>query len=140
MRTVYTTENIRIEGINVLGIEQMTPASREWVSKARKVLLNTCTIPEKITAQMLRRFDDRPTRQAYFQIRGRSYFLDFFFPERMVAVEIDGSIHKLKKMHDRQRDADFRSIGIRTIRIKNKDVMSGKLYEKLFNGLYKKIR
>lgn len=137
MRRVYSSEHIRIDGVEVLGIDQLSPAMRTWVTANRRRLLRTVTLPEKITAQMLMRFDDRPVRQAFFMIRRRCYFLDFFFPERMVAVEIDGSVHKLKKKHDRRRDADFRSIGIRTIRISNKDVMSGKLYEKIFNGLYK---
>lgn len=138
MRKIYTTENIRIEGVEVLGIDKLSVNTRLWVAANRRRLLQTVTLPEKVTAQMLTRFDDRPVRQAFFMIRKRCYFLDFFFPERMVAVEIDGSVHRFKKAHDRQRDADFRSIGIRTIRISNKDVMSGKLYEKLFKGLYKK--
>ena len=138
MRTVYTTENIRIEGVEVLGIERLSPRTRQWVVANRRRLIQTVTIPERVTAEMLRRFDDRPVRQAFFMIRKRCYFLDFFFPERMVAVEIDGSSHKTQKEHDRRRDADFRSIGIRTIRIKNKDVMDGRLYEKLFNGIYKR--
>lgn len=138
MRTIFTTENVQVEGVEVLGVEKLSASMRQWVAANRRRLLQTVTLPEKITAQMLARFDDRPVRQAFFMIRKRCYFLDFFFPERMVAVEIDGSVHRLKKAHDRQRDADFRSIGIRTIRISNKDVMSGKLYEKLFKGLYKK--
>lgn len=137
MRKIYTTENIRIEGVEVLGTDRLSTTTRQWIAANKRRLLQTATLPEKVTAQMLTRFDDRPVRQAFFMIRKRCYFLDFFFPERMVAVEIDGSVHKFKKAHDRQRDADFRSIGIRTIRISNKDVMSGKLYEKLFKGLYK---
>ena len=137
MRTIYSTENIRLDGVEVLGIDKLSACAYNWIVATRNRLLKTVTLPEKVTAQMLARFEDRPIRQAYFKLRGRSYFLDFFFPERMVAVEIDGSVHRLKKAHDKQRDADFRSIGIRTIRIKNKDVMSGKLYEKLFKGLYK---
>lgn len=137
MRVVYSTEKIRIEGVEVLGIERLSAKTRNWVIQNRKKLLQTVTLPERVTAQMLSRFDDRPIRQAFFMIRKRCYFLDFFFPERMVAVEIDGSVHRLKKEHDKRRDADFRSIGIRTIRIKNKDVMDGKLYEKIFKGLYK---
>ena len=137
MRKIYTTEKIRIEGVDVLGIDKLSEQTRLWVISNRRRLLRNVTLPERVTAQMLARFDDRPVRQAFFMIRKRCYFLDFFFPERMVAVEIDGSVHKLKKAHDRQRDADFRSIGIRTIRISNKDVMDGKLYDKLFKGLYK---
>ena len=137
MRKIYTTENIRIEGVEVLGTDRLSTTTRQWIAANKRRLLQTATLPEKVTAQMLTRFDDRPVRQAFFMIRKRCYFLDFFFPERMVAVEIDGSVHRLKKAHDKQRDADFRSIGIRTIRISNKDVMEGKLYEKLFKGLYK---
>jgi len=137
MRKIYTTENIRLDGVEVLGIESLAPAARKWVTETRRTLLRRVTLPEKVTARMLAQFDDKPVRQAYFKIRGRSYFLDFFFPERMIAVEIDGSVHRLKKDHDRRRDADFRSIGVRTIRIKNSDVMCGKLYEKLFKGIYR---
>lgn len=57
----------------------------------------------------------------------------------MLAIEIDGSSHNEKKEHDRRRDADFRSIGIRTIRIKNKDVTNGKLIDVLNKKIFKKI-
>ena len=137
MRTIYTTERIVIEGVQVLGIDKLSPLKRQWVVENRKRLMRTATLPEGVSASMFAHFDDKPVRQAYFMIRGRSYFLDFFFPAKMLAVEIDGSVHKFKKEHDRRRDADFRSIGIRTIRIKNKDVMAGKLYEKLFMRVYK---
>lgn len=137
MRTVFTTERIRIDGVEVLGIDKLSPSTYKWIRENRERLLRSTTLPEKIAAQMLSSFGDSPVRQAFFMIRKRCYFLDFFFPKRMVAVEIDGSVHKLKKAHDRQRDADFRSIGIRTIRISNKDVMSGKLYDKIFKRLYR---
>lgn len=137
MRVIYTSENIKIDGIEVRGIHLLPPKTQTWIASQRKLLKASATLPENITANMLARFDDKPVRQAFFLIRKRCYFLDFFFPMRMIAVEIDGSVHRFKKEHDRRRDADFRSIGIRTIRIGNKDVMSGKLYEKLFKGLYK---
>ena len=137
MRTIYTTEHIRIDGVEVLGIDKLSEPMRRWVMENRRHLLRKVTTPEKITARMFAKFDDKPVRQAFFMIRKRCYFLDFFFPERMIAVEIDGSIHRLKREHDKRRDADFRSIGIRTIRIKNKDVMSGNLYDKLFKGIYR---
>lgn len=137
MRTIYSTERIRIDGVEVLGIDKLSEKMRRWVVVNRMRLIRTATLPEKITARMLSKADDRLVRQAFFMIRKRCYFLDFFFPERMLAVEIDGSVHKTRRERDKQRDADFRSIGIRTIRIKNKDVMSGNLYDKLFKRLYK---
>lgn len=137
MRTIYSTERLSIPGVLVLGIDRLSPIKRKWVTENRKRLTLTSTLPESVSANMFSHFDDRPVRQAYFMIRGRSYFLDFFFPCRMLAVEIDGSVHRFRKEHDRRRDADFRSIGIRTIRIKNKDVMNGKLLDRLFARLYK---
>lgn len=137
MRRIYTTEKVAVSGVEVLPVEMLSPSSRQWVERRRKCLMMQATLPERIAARMLSRFDDRPVRQAFFMIRNRGYFLDFFFPKRMVAVEIDGSSHKSRKDTDRRRDADFRSIGIRTIRVKNSDVMEGKLYEKIFNKLYR---
>lgn len=137
MRTIYTTEDIKINGVEVLGIEKLPRNTYRWIMQRRRTLLRSATLPERIATKMFYAFHDRPVRQAYFLIRKRSYFLDFFFPERMVAVEIDGSVHKLRKEHDRRRDADFRSIGIRTVRISNKDVMQGRLYDVLMKKLYK---
>lgn len=137
MRTIYSTEKLSIDGVQVLGIDKLSAIKRQWVVENRRRLLTNCTLPENVSAKIFATFDDKPKRQVYFMIRGRSYFLDFFFPKRMLAVEIDGSVHKYNKEHDRRRDADFRSIGIRTVRIKNKDVMQGKLYEVLFKKLFK---
>lgn len=136
MRTVYSTEAFSADGVQVLGIDKLSPVKRAWVVSNRKRLLRRATTPERIARRMLSRIGRRVTAQAFFMIRGRSYFLDFFFPDAMTAVEIDGSIHKLTKEHDRKRDADFRSIGIRTIRVKNEDVMLGKLYDRVFTKMY----
>ena len=136
MRTIYTSvKGLRIDGVETVGIEKLAIADK--IRERQDVLRKRSTYPEKVSSSLMQLFDDRPLRQAYFRIRGRSYFLDFFFPLRMIAVEIDGSSHYGRKEYDRQRDADFRSIGIRTIRIKNKDVMNGKLFEKFYKRLYK---
>ena len=136
MRTIYSTEKISLAGITVLGLQKLTKTKREWVVETQKRLSAHPTLAEKVAARMLSRLMEKPVRQAFFMIRGRSYFLDFFFPSSMVAVEIDGSSHRFRKGTDRRRDADFRSVGIRTIRISNKDVLEGRLYEKLQNRLY----
>ena len=136
MRIIYTSvKGLRIDGVETVGIEKLAIADK--IRERQDVLRKRSTYPEKVSSSLMQLFDDRPLRQAYFRIRGRSYFLDFFFPLRMIAVEIDGSSHYGRKEYDRRRDADFRSIGIRTIRIKNKDVMNGKLFEKFYKRLYK---
>ncbi len=47
------------------------------------------------------------------------YILDFYCAEVRLAVEIDGQTHWSAEQarHDAQRDAYFRSIGIRTLRL-----------------------
>ena len=136
MRTIYTSvKGLRIDGVETVGIEKLAIADK--IRERQDVLRKRSTYPEKVSSSLMQLFDDRPLRQAYFRIRGRSYFLDFFFPLRMIAVEIDGSSHYGRKEYAREWDADFRSIGIRTIRIKNKDVMNGKLFEKFYKRLYK---
>ena len=132
MRTIYTSvKGLKIPDVEVRYID--TP----WIRERRLKLIHKTTVPERVSATIMKTFDDKPVRQAYFNIRKRSYFLDFFFPQRMLAIEIDGSSHTDRKAYDQRRDADFRSIGIRTIRVKNKDVMAGKFLEKLYNRIYK---
>lgn len=45
---------------------------------------------------------------------------DFYHPEALLVVEIDGGSHKPRKGRDRRRDSRFEVEGIRTIRIPNK--------------------
>ena len=139
MRSIYASVNIGIKGVNVRTVSELPPLKMEWVADTMRRLKGNPTYPERLASKILSRFDDKPIRQAFFMIRKRCYFLDFFFPERMLAIEIDGSSHNEKKEHDRRRDADFRSIGIRTIRIKNKDVTNGKLIDVLNKKIFKKI-
>lgn len=136
MRTILTSvKGLRIPNVEVLFTDYLNIG--QAIRQRQQELLSKSTVPENLSARLMDEFDEKPIRQAYFRIRGRSYFLDFFFKKRMLAIEIDGSSHNLRKETDRRRDADFRSIGIKTIRVKNKDVMSGKLYEKIFKRLYR---
>ena len=44
------------------------------------------------------------------------YFIDFYFPESRIALEIDGRQHRFRKKHDSIRDEFLTSKGIRVIR------------------------
>ena len=48
------------------------------------------------------------------------YFLDFYFPEKKINLEIDGNQHRLNDriISDRRRDEFLKSNGIRVFRIK----------------------
>lgn len=132
MKTIYTNiKGLKLEGVLVLSATILPRHTRLWIKETRERLLATATFPEALAAMLLEQLDERPIRQAFFRIRKRNYFVDFFFPRHLAVVEIDGSSHLTKKEHDRRRDSDFRSIGIRTIRIKNQHVTKGMLYEKL---------
>jgi len=52
------------------------------------------------------------------------YVLDFYCHSAMLAVEIDGDVHKERKDYDAFRDELLQSIGIKTIRFSVQDVMT----------------
>ena len=47
-----------------------------------------------------------------------NYFIDFYFPDEKIALEIDGSQHKYRKDHDILRDKRLSKVGIKVYRIK----------------------
>jgi very-short-patch-repair endonuclease len=51
------------------------------------------------------------------------YILDFYHPVLKLCVEVDGGIHKRQRGRDRRRDRRLAGEGIKTIRIKNADVL-----------------
>ena len=52
------------------------------------------------------------------------YILDFYCHEAMLAVEIDGDIHKYRKEYDNYRDEFMKNIGITTIRFSANEVIN----------------
>ncbi len=51
-----------------------------------------------------------------------NYIADFYCREKKLVIEIDGSSHDNKYTHDKVRDEYMESLGIRVIRITDKDV------------------
>ena len=52
------------------------------------------------------------------------YILDFYCHEKRLAIEIDGNIHNSQQEYDKYRDEFLNSIGIRTLRLRNEDVLN----------------
>lgn len=50
--------------------------------------------------------------------RGHHYVLDFALLESKTDVEIDGSSHRGRSNHDRERDVSLRALGWRVIRVR----------------------
>ena len=51
------------------------------------------------------------------------FTLDFFVPEAMVCIEVDGQGHELREEYDAWRDSELRKVGITTIRVSAASVL-----------------
>jgi very-short-patch-repair endonuclease len=63
-----------------------------------------------------------------------AYILDFYDPVNKLCVEVDGLVHKRQRGRDRRRDTRLATIGIRTIRFTNREVLTD------IDGVLAKIR
>jgi very-short-patch-repair endonuclease len=54
-----------------------------------------------------------------------NYILDFYCPEKRLAIELDGNVHGFgdKTIHDKERQAAIESCGIKVLRFYNTDVL-----------------
>ena len=84
-------------------------------------LRNNSTLSEVLLWQQLkgrqmRRFDFH--RQKPID----NYIVDFFCPELMLAIEIDGDSHDIKLEEDARRQRILESLGVRFLRFQDRDV------------------
>lgn len=103
-------------------------SKREWIETRRYEHQFSANKYEHILGAYLLSHNVKFIHQAPFVICGRIYFLDFFIPSLRVAIEVDGVAHSymVQKDRDLNRDKDFYSIGIKTIRVSNDEVKSSK--------------
>lgn len=99
----------------------------EWIEETTEELLKKRNKAELNAGAELQILIPNIEKQVFFRIHGRCYFLDYYYPAKRIAIEIDGGYHKERVKIDRQRDKDFSEIGIATIRISDKDVLNGNL-------------
>lgn len=101
----------------------------KWIDKTQKELVENRTIYEKIFKQyyLIKNKITFEIKKAIVTKGGKIYFLDFFLPEHNLAIEIDGEYHNTKEQtaKDKQRDKNLLEMGIKTIRITNKQVLKG---------------
>lgn len=103
-------------------------SKREWIETKRYEHQFNANKYDHLLGEYLIRHDVKFIHQAPFVICGRIYFLDFFIPSIRVALEVDGISHSYmyQKDKDMNRDSDFKSIGVKTIRISNDEVSSSR--------------
>ncbi|MDP1743693.1 MAG: endonuclease domain-containing protein [Candidatus Amesbacteria bacterium] len=86
----------------------------------RQYLRNNATNAEKTLWQELKNSKIGYKFRRQFSVTG--YILDFYCPEKRLAVELDGEIHKSKTKYDRYRDQYLEAMVIKTIRFTNNQV------------------
>jgi len=94
-----------------------------YIVELAKDLRNNMTVSEQKLWSVLRMklFDGYKFRCQHPLYR---YILDFYCHEKRLAIEIDGQVHNSQKEYDTYRDEFLKSLGIRTLRIKNEDVLN----------------
>ncbi len=106
-------------------------SKREWIETKRYELQYSANKYEHLLGAFLLSHDVKFIHQAPFVINGKIYFLDFFIPSLRIAIEVDGVSHSWydHPNKDSNRDMDFKTIGVKTIRISNDEVSSKKYLE-----------
>lgn len=94
----------------------------EWIAANKEVLTQKATTCERIVFNKLSKsLKNRVKKQTPFTINGNIYFADICIKCKKLIIEVDGGYHNIEsvKNKDNCRDADFASIGYKTLRIKN---------------------
>lgn len=104
----------------------------DWVVRKMAELRKGATKQELTVARWMYSERIKYVTQAPFRIftpemGSHCYFTDFYIPALGVIVEIDGSQHHTPEglAYDHNRDEAFERIGIKTIRIPNRQVSNG---------------
>lgn len=118
-----------IEYIGRLCVNQNT---KEWIEMTMYQLRDRANMYEREFAEYLIDKGIRFIHQAPFVFYGKKiYFADFYLPEHRLVVEIDGIYHNGDSQfcYDKERDANFQSIKIETMRISNQETKDSKTIE-----------
>lgn len=109
----------------------MPYSKREWIETTRYELQYNANRYEHAVGAYLLKQHINFIHQAPFVICGKIYFLDFFIPSLRTAIEVDGDYHYLMNQAEKDcnREKDFNTIGIKTIRISNSEAKSNKYLE-----------
>lgn len=116
-----------IEDYRVIGQFCNLPKSKkEWIEDTRESLKEKSNRYENLLGEYLINNKIKFIHQCPFVISGKIYFLDFYIPSKHIAIEVDGQYHGslYQEDYDSIRDYNFASIGIKTIRISNNEVLS----------------
>jgi very-short-patch-repair endonuclease len=96
--------------------------TRKTITRARK-LRKKMTIQEQLLWTRIRR---RQILGKHFRKQHPFgfYILDFYCNEAKLGIEVDGEIHQLREVYDKQRTEYLEACGINIIRFDNKEIES----------------
>lgn len=87
----------------------------------RRLLRNNSTEVERTLWKKLK------NKQSGFQFRRQfgigTYILDFYCPEKKLAVELDGGFHRKRKEYDEGRTEFLKSLNIKVMRFWNQEIV-----------------
>lgn len=98
--------------------------TRSWIESRMYELRESANIYEHIVGGLLIKNNIEFIHQSPFVFRPKKiYFTDFYLPKERIVIEVDGTYHSANDMleKDKERDYNFKSIGIKVIRIDNKE-------------------
>lgn len=110
----------------IANLAYISPSRRDWIETNRYKLQNAASKCEHRVGEYLLDKGIKFIHQAPFIVYGRIYFADFFLPQFNRIIEVDGKYHQgfTRSEKDADRDVDFRSIGIKTIRVTSGEAMN----------------
>ncbi len=111
-------------GIENVSMEEYN-RNKKRLTRYSKRMRHRPTKPESLIYNTLCRLfpDLKIERQTIVIIEKKGYILDIYIPSRKLCFEVDGDNHLWQKEYDLIRDEKvLKLLGIKTLRIKNKDV------------------
>lgn len=115
---------------------------RIWASKTKESLDKNATKSEQKMNFFLKKYLKLGFQKNHpFRIKGKQFFADFYIKSANAIIEVDGGYHDTDEQRekDKMRDSCFKSIGIKTYRIKNEDVYNDSpIMNKIFKGIKKR--
>lgn len=108
-----------------------------WAKKNRGILLQKSAVFEKVVLFFLKSNNIKAIPQYPTFYKDKKYFLDIYLPEYKIGIEVDGDYHFTAEQHekDESRTIVLKQMGIKILRIKNKEVASGIGLKTLLNQI-----
>lgn len=103
-------------------LSYISESTRAWIESRMYELREKANIYEHKMGELLISKNIDFIHQAPFVFRPKTiYFVDFYLPKHRIVIEVDGTYHDSSFMlrKDSERDNNFKSVGIRVIRVNN---------------------